>query len=134
VATIITDEGTHEVDGAARPGTVLLAPPVLRDVTGWELKPEGLCRGEVCIPVRGRDTVDVDGLLDVRVVADLLHRPFVVDDELPIAVLGESAATRRAELSGRTVGDFTLSDVDGHPVRWKRFGRKKKVLVAWASW
>jgi hypothetical protein len=52
MATILTGEDTHEVDAIARPATLLLDPATLRDVTGWELKPEGLCRDDVCVPTR----------------------------------------------------------------------------------
>ena len=82
MATILTGEETHEVGAVARPATLLLDPTTLREVTGWELKPEGLCRDDVCVPTRGRADVHVDG------------RPF----------------------------------------SWPALGRKKKVLVTWASW
>ena len=134
VATIVTDDGTVDVDAVARPGTLLLSPDSVRAVTGWELKPEGLCRGEVCIPVPARAPLEIDGRVDLRAVAELLRRPFAIDDETQAAALGASAATRCEELNERAVGDFTLHDVNGHAVQWSSFGRKKKVLVAWASW
>lgn len=99
-------------------------------VTGWELKPEGLCRGDVCIPTHARPEVQRDGRVDVRVLAELLRRPLAFDDETGFAVIGEpveEAATGR-------IDDLELRDVDGKPFGLRTLGRKKKVLVAWASW
>ena len=42
-------------------------PDDLRVAIGWELKPEGLCRDDVCVPVRDRDALLVDGMVDLRV-------------------------------------------------------------------
>jgi hypothetical protein len=134
MATILTGDGTHEVDAVARPATLLLDPPTLREVTGWELKPEGLCHDDVCVPTRSRPDVHVEGRIDLRVVTDLLDRPLAFDADTAVAAIGESAATRAAQLAEGHLDDIVLHDVDGRPFSWPEIGRKKKVLVTWASW
>src|SRR5690242_3534482 len=126
--TVITDDGTREVEGTR------VSPAELLEVTGWELKPEGLCRGDVCVPTRGRGDVEVDGGVDLAIVADLLGQPFVVDDEKSVAVIGTSVATRTQQLNDANVHDLVLRDFDGKDVAWSSIGRKKKVFVSWASW
>src|SRR5690349_6945750 len=126
--TVLTDDGAFEVDGTR------VSPAVLHELTGWELNPEGLCRGDVCVPTRGRPDVQVDGAIDLAVVADVLAQPFVVDEEKSIAVLGTSVATRAEQLHGANVHDLVLRDFNGNDVPWSSIGRKKKLLVAWASW
>jgi hypothetical protein len=134
MAKILTGEDTHEVDAVARPATLLLEPATLREVTGWELKPEGLCRDDVCVPTRSRPDVRVDGRVDLRVVADLLDRPLAIDADTAVAAIGESAATRAAQLAEGRLDDIVLQDLDGRSFSWPEIGRKKKVLVTWASW
>ena len=134
MAKILTGEDTHEVDAVARPATLLLDPATLREVTGWELKPEGLCRDDVCVPTRSRPDVRVDGRVDLRVVAELLDRPLVIDADTAVAAIGESAATRAAQLAEGRLDDIVLQDLDGRSFSWPEIGRKKKVLVTWASW
>jgi hypothetical protein len=126
--TVITDDATREIEGTR------VSPAELEELTGWELKPEGLCRGDVCVPTRGRPEVEVDGVVDLAVVADLLGQPFVVDDEKSVAVLGTSVATRTQQLRDANIRDLVLRDFDGNDVPWSSIGRKKKLLVAWASW
>src|SRR5436190_10585457 len=102
--TVITDEGTGEVAGAR------VSPAELQELTGWQLKPEGLCRGDVCVPTRARPEVEVDGAVDLGVVADLLGQPFVVDDEKSVAVLGSSVATRTQQLHDANIRALELRD------------------------
>jgi hypothetical protein len=127
--TLITDAGPYDVDASLQ-----LTPQQLAAATGWEWKPEGLCRGDVCVVTHARPDVRVGELVDLRLVAALLIRPLAVDDVTGDAALGESAAARAEEYTGRTLADLVLCDVDGNPFEWKRIGRKKKVLAAWASW
>jgi hypothetical protein len=134
MAIVLTGEQIHDVDAVVRPGTLLLAPASVPEVTGWELKPEGLCREDVCVPTHSRPDVQVDGRVDLHVVAELLGRPLAIDEETGVAALGESSATRAAQIASGRVDDLVLHDVDGKPVSWSSLGRKKKVLVTWASW
>jgi hypothetical protein len=132
MATIITDDGALEVSD--HDGALLAEPPALASVTGWTLEPQGLCHGDVCVPTHSRPEIRVDDQVDVRVFADLLRRPLAFDEDTAVGVLGESAATRAEQLASMRVDDFELTDVNGKPFRWSSIGRRKKVLVAWASW
>ncbi len=42
---------THELAAQLSGDRVWIAAASLRDALGWELKPEGLCRRDVCVPV-----------------------------------------------------------------------------------
>ena len=53
--------------------------------TGWEPKPEGLCRGEVCVPAPG--ALDGD-TVDVKVAAARLGMPIVESPEHGVYALG----------------------------------------------
>ena len=52
--------------------------------TGWEIKPEGACRGERCVPLPGR----VTETLDLSAISDLLAMPLVHDEEAGLWALG----------------------------------------------
>ena len=134
MATILTDDGTYEVEAVARPGTLLVPEGALPGLTGWQLNPEGLCRGDVCVPTRSRPELRVDDRIDLQVVAELLAQPLVVDDDTATAALGASSTVRAEQLADGRVDDLALRDVDGNAFAWAGIGRKKKVLVTWASW
>lgn len=133
VPTVIGEDGGVELDGQVAGDTLLVDRDDLPRAIGWELKPQGLCRGEVCIPLR--DGLVVRGeLVDLAAVAGVLDRPFVLDRPTEVAVVGASVAERRDERTGLRVRDFTLPTIDGGKLTWSRIGRKKKLLFAWASW
>ena len=112
------------------------APDALESVTGWTLKPEGLCRGDVCVPVRDRDALVVGEHIDLAAFASALHRLAVVDVDEAVVALGAPAAERASALASGHAPDFELPgvDVDGGALRLSSVGRKKKLLLAWASW
>jgi hypothetical protein len=133
--TIVQPSAEAAVDAALEGGRVLLDGAALVRATGWERKPEGLCRGDVCVPVRDAAAVDGPGAtVDLAGVAALLHRPLVVDADAGAAFLGEAAAERAEALRSGMAPDFTLPDLDGRLHTLSDHRGSKVFLVAWASW
>jgi len=120
---------------ASRGGdAVQIAPEILRDATGWELKPEGLCRGDVCVPVRDRAALAGDGGVDLAAFARALDRPLALDIAERAAALGTSAAERSARLATLEAPDFTLPDLHGRMHTLSAHRGKKALLIVYASW
>ena len=69
--------------------------------TGWELTPEGSCRGEVCIPLRA----PVGDTVDVIAVAEQMGLPVVSDAEYGISAIGPWPGTGRAHRAGRDINN-----------------------------
>ncbi len=107
-------------------------PSVAPGDLGWDLKPEGLCQGDICIPLRA--TTIADGRIALTNLAGLLARPVVIDAAGAVAALGTSAARRAEQMHGLAAPDFTLPDPQGNPVSLSDFGRRKRLLLAWSSW
>jgi hypothetical protein len=91
---------------------------------GWEAKPEGLCRGELCVPFE----VDAQGRVDVRAFAERLGAAVVQEGD----VLAFGPATQRPPLA--EAPDFTLPDLEGRPHSLSDYRGTKVLLVTWASW
>jgi hypothetical protein len=124
----VAEEGVVETEG------LRVAPKDLERVTGWKLDPQGLCRGDVCVLLAGRDVTVDGGAVDLVALADVLGAPLAVDEEAGAAVFGIPAEVRAADCTGMHVDDFIARDLDGATMRWSSLGRKKKLLFAWASW
>ena len=66
-ATILLPAGTVAVTGEAERDALWLAPAELVKAGGWELTPEGLCRGPLCVPVPPAASWVRGGGADLRV-------------------------------------------------------------------
>ena len=127
--TVLTDQGVHDV---AAPAGLLLTPADTERVTGWTLKPEGLCRDELCMPLAG-DMLR-GGRVDVAAFWRHLGNPVVSDRAGGAWVLGTAAGDRQAALTGLQAPDFVLPDLAGTPHRLSDYRGKKVFLTTWASW
>ena len=132
-ATIISDD-VRTIEATPVDGRLLVAPEQLADALGWELKPEGLCRGDVCVPVRDRAVLFQGEDLDLSAVAATLGRPAVVDAAAGIVAVAMDAEGRRQALDSLHAPSFVLDDLDGHPHQLEEWRGQKKLLVAFASW
>jgi hypothetical protein len=99
--------------------------------TGWELKPEGACRGEVCIPLP-KSARRGDGRVNVPEVADALGMALVASDAHALWALGPVSGGRA--LTTAVVPEITLPDRDGNPFRLGSLKGTKVFMCAWASW
>jgi len=99
--------------------------------TGWEVKPEGACRDQVCVPLAD-EARDGDRLV-ARVVAERLGMPVLEDPDHGLLAIGPATVTGRA-LESAVAPGLELPDVDGNPFRLSSLLGKKVLLVAWASW
>lgn len=97
--------------------------------TGWQLKPEGACQGEVCVPLSqpAGDTVDV-----ARVARDL-GMPFVAAREFKLWALGPASIGSRA-LASAKAADLRLPGLDGKEFRLSSLRGQKVLLYAWAPY
>ena len=118
------------IDGTS----VRIAPDALRDATGWALKPEGLCQGDVCVPVRDRTALADDRGVEFAAFARALDRPLALDVAQRAAALGTSAAERSARLASGEAPDFTLPDLNGVRHTLSTHRGKKALLIVYASW
>jgi hypothetical protein len=99
--------------------------------TGWSPKPQGLCRGEVCVPAPG--SLRDDGTVDVESAAQRLGMPLVHDHEHGVWALG-SATTSGKALATAAAADPQLLTRDGNPFRLSSLRSRKVVLVAWSTY
>jgi hypothetical protein len=100
--------------------------------TGWVAKPEGLCKGPMCVPLPGGTTDP----LEVDVLAQRLGMPVLRDDASGVGALGPATVGGRA-LDTAEVPELTLPNLaaTGAPFSLSSLrGKKKVVAFAWASW
>lgn len=105
-------------------------PELFARRTGWEAKPEGLCKGDRCVPAP--DAAQADGSLSVSVLSQRLGMPLMTDERTGLMALGPESGGNA--LTTVDAPDLTLSDVDGNPFSLASLHGKKVLLVAWASW
>jgi hypothetical protein len=103
--------------------------------TGWTIKPEGACKGEVCVPLPDDvRAADGSGRIDVAALAGRLGMPLVQHEGTDLWALGpETAPTGRA-LTTAVAPELTLPDANGMPFSLSSLRGQKVVMVAWASW
>lgn len=97
--------------------------------SGWEIKPQGACKGDRCLPMVPWD----DALVDVVAFADRLDMPLLTDEKHGLIAIGPEGWGGRF-LNSAECPDLTLPDLDGNPFTLSSLRGKKVVLVAWAPW
>ena len=97
--------------------------------TGWQLKPEGACKGDICIPLSnsGGNTVDV------TTAAEAMNLPLVNEPEAKLWALGPESIGGRALVTAEAA-ELSLPDVDGNIFHLSSLKGKKVLVYAWAPY
>jgi hypothetical protein len=129
MVVVLTD--TSEFDVKATRG-LRVSPGDARAITGWMLKPEGMCRDDLCVPLG--DEARRDGKVDIAAFWRTLGHPIVSDTSGHVWVLGTAASGRASALDGLEAPDFALPDLSGVQRRLSELRGQKVFLTTWASW
>jgi hypothetical protein len=134
--TLLSSSGKHTCNADIDSHACWLDSIDLREATGFELKPEGLCRDHLCFPIpRGREAeVTRDGAVNVAAFWRLRNAPLAASRDGDIWSLGEPPAERANLLQSLEAPDFTLPDSAGRMHSLSDYRGRKVLLATWASW
>jgi AhpC/TSA family protein len=139
-STLIYDDVATTVEPARQDaGQLWITLPDLKRATGFELKPQGVCRDELCFPLpksRHKEFVSKNASnqsFNLTAFAQLVHQPVAHDEGADTWYFG-LRADQRQSLASLRAPDFTLPDMQGKPHSLSDFRGKKVFLITWASW
>lgn len=95
-----------------------------QQATGWEIKPEGACKADVCVPLP-------DSGFDLLAVAERLGMAVVAEPGL--WALGPETLGGRA-LASADASDLHLADLDGTDFSITSLQGQKVLVVCWAPY
>ncbi len=139
-ATVIYDDHATEITRANDEGGQLWITTVdLKRATGFLLKPQGVCRNQLCFPLpRSREQEFVrksagKTWFNLVAFARLVNQPVAHDEAVATWYFGLRSDQRQG-LSSLEAPDFTLPDMNGKTHALSDFRGKKVLLLTWASW
>jgi len=95
-----------------------------REATGWEIKPQGACKGDVCVALP-------DTGFSLLTTAESLGMAVVSDDG--VWAVGPETLGGRA-LTSADASDVHLPDLDGHEFHISSLRGQKVLVVSWAPY
>jgi hypothetical protein len=101
-----------------------VVPDELERRSGWAIKAEGACRGDVCVPLRAP--------FHVRDLAQRLGMALVHDHKNGLWALGPESGAKA--LTSAQLPDIVLPDRDGRDFALRSLRGTKVFMIAWASW
>jgi hypothetical protein len=140
-ATIVYEDVATEINPALEEtsGQLWITTADLTRATRFELKPQGVCRDELCFPLpKSRQAEflrqeEKKTWFNLTGFAGLVHQAVAHD-------LGQSMwyfglrSDQQQRLASLQAPDFTLPDMNGKKHSLSDFRGKKVFLVTWASW
>jgi hypothetical protein len=97
--------------------------------TGWQLKPQGACKGDVCIPLEPAP----GPLIDVARIAADMGLPLVEEPAHGLWALGPESIGGRA-LTTAEAPELCLRDLDGKEFFLSSLRGQKVLIYAWAPY
>ena len=152
-ATVVYDDRATEINAApfveAGSPELWLSTADLTRATGFAVKPQGVCRDELCFPLpkaraqeflRPEDGTKKDANIDgkhawfnLTAFAALVRQSVAHDAALSTWYFG-LRSDQQQQLASLRAPNFTLPDMAGRMHSLSDFRGKKVFLVTWASW
>ena len=143
--TLLHEQRETQLPGARAQGDQLwLDGPEIEQATGWAWKPQGLCHGDMCVPLPAAADAAADaataggivrgGRLDLAAMWRHTGQPVVHEASTGTWVLGTGAMQRGAVLTNLEAPDFALPDLEGRLHHLSSYRGNRVFLATWASW
>lgn len=117
---------------AAPTGDLWVRKSDLPRINDFEVKPQGACREDVCIPL-SKDLTKGEWF-DLSGFARKIKQAVVADADSRVYSFGEIPVLRGAFYNSRIAPDFAVPDRRGRVVHLSDFRGKKVLVITWASW
>ena len=105
-------------------------PKEFENRTGWTIKPEGVCKGDLCVPLPVGAASGPK--LDARMLSERLGMPLIHDADAKVWCLGPEAMGRA--LTTERAPELVLPDYQGREFRLSSLRGQKVLIVTWSSW
>jgi hypothetical protein len=140
-ATVVYDDAATDISLAQldEPGRLWITTADLARATRFEVKPQGVCRDELCFPLpkaRAAEFLRQEAgktWFNLTAFAALVHQPVAVDTALSAWYFG-LRSDQQQRLESLRAPDFTLPDMAGKLHSLSELRGKKVFLITWASW
>jgi hypothetical protein len=112
----------------------------LTAASGWELKDEGVCKEEICVPVPDARLPQLirkepsGTLFNLTEFARLIEQPVAHDANQAVWYFGPAGWEWKSRLGSGLAPDFALPDLSGQVHTLSELRGKKVFLLFWASW
>lgn len=140
-AAVIYDGVTTEVAVLPVPSEDLwITMKDLKRATGFVVKPQGVCRDELCFPIpakRKAEFISKRGAVswfNLTAFAALVKQPLARDQKNGVWYFGKREDERGTHLASLKAPNFTLPDLNGKMHSLADYRGKKVLLITWASW
>jgi hypothetical protein len=140
-ATVVYEDVATEISPALEEATgqLWITTADLTRATRFEIKPQGVCRDELCFPLpkaRQEEFLRKDDKktwFNLTGFAGLVHQAVAHDAGQSMWYFG-MRSDQQQRLNSLVAPNFTLPDVNGKQHSLSDFRGKKVFLVTWASW
>lgn len=135
---VLANDRTTRLDAREPTDDLWIRTDRMEEATGWTLKPQGACFGELCVPLNDAERREwvhetEDGTwFDVSTLAAKVGQKIVRDGD--VWSLGTVPLARKTTLESGIAPDFRMTDRTGREVCLSDFRGRKVLLVTWASW
>lgn len=130
-ATVLYGDKTTTLDKVRPdPKDLWVRAADLPKINDFELKPQGACREDLCIPIS--KNLKQGEWFNLTGFAGHVHEAFVADSG--VWSFGEVPVLRGSFVNSRIAPDFAVPDRTGRIVHLNDFRGKKVLVVTWASW